>query len=330
MVPKSQRTPTKVRHVVMAKKLRLALTKFLCKDFGATKSYKTTKVFIDSNQVAPEKAKELNKKIDDINEFLEGCGGRAVLEASFPYFIIEDERKRFLDLLFDLDKEIAFGESMYPTSEFLLNKKLTHIQNSINIAETIVNEFDHCIHTFGAKNTDMSKFDWYLDLMRDLIYALKDWRSKTNKFREICIHSDIEIQSKVKFSIEHGIKAHNTSGDMRNVKEYNKEARIARGDLKVDENGKCLKPEKKKKPKKAVIFLEEPFKVEVKPIKLPAPWFNELPKKAVEFVEPFKVEVKPIKLPAPGFTELPRPAVIFDDSEKIYYPTFNSKVVLST
>lgn len=302
MVVKSERTPTKVRHVVLAKKVRLEITKFLCKNFGNTKSYKTTQIFVDSNQIAPEKVKELNKKIDDINNFMEECSGRIVLETSYPYFIIEDERKRFLDLLFALDTQIAYGESMYPTSEFLLNKKLDHIQNSINIAEAIINEFDHCIHTFNNKNTDLSKFDWYLDTMDELVSALKDWRSRTNKFREICIHADREIDKNVDFSITQGISARNSSGDMKNVKEYNREVRIARGDLIVDENGKCIKPQSSK---------------------------NKKAKPAVIFTDPFKVEIEPIKMPAPGFTELPRPAVIFDSCNEIFHPTFKSQYILS-
>ncbi len=216
MVNKGDRKPTSFDHHTLAMKLRIDMTKFLMQNFGTSREYKDIRLFENRCKMSEE-----DKNI--INEIIDKYGHRITFETNYPYWVLDHARIHLLDLLDKLMICITQLDSIYPTSMYLYNLKLDYIQKAIGYCECIIEYFEFTVITFNPANADLSAYDVYLDMLKELISRLRNLRKGNNKHYAQALQFDLQTRNLVYDNVSNGISVYNTDGSVKSLSEFKKE-----------------------------------------------------------------------------------------------------------
>lgn len=99
---------------------------------------------------------------------------------AFDNWFIEDERKRIVDCLREITKEVFMANSIYPTvMEELVERRLCQ-DRAVGQCYRLTQELQYAIETLPV---DVNKYLRFADMIQTEINLIKGWRKSDNKFK---------------------------------------------------------------------------------------------------------------------------------------------------
>ncbi len=176
-VPKSKRSLSDMEFYRTAIELRIKVSEFLLRDFGAKPKVRTLQNLQEAHKMSDEDAKTLSDLMDKYNL------GDRVLE-TFPEWWIEQRRLKLDEILSDLLIAIRKANSIYPQTMIEYEERRLNQTRAIALIDCLTEELSFVVSLLHKSiGLDLDRLTPFLHLIEKEYILLKAWRKTDNKIR---------------------------------------------------------------------------------------------------------------------------------------------------
>ena len=154
--------------------IRKDITRWIIRDFGAKRNYKSIK------QVIKYIKKKKKKTIDDIYVKYNKNPNKEY-QSVYPEWFVNYERTIISKILSDIVINITQANSIYPYKDFEWDLRRKFQDKAIADCYCLIQELQYIVSLFP---TDLNRFCYLLDNIERETMLLKGWRQSDNKKRE--------------------------------------------------------------------------------------------------------------------------------------------------